>query len=309
MLNRLAFFREQGWTEISAADYAACWQQYGGSVATHPAFVERLSRLVDIPVRYLGWDESGVAFDYAAKRTAAIPTWGRHLALSRAVLKKKGKKRGFDLGNAEIILPAASYENARKIPLRHAARYLSSRNESVFSGLRTQSETLAFLKAQEAFSSKFRYNQRRLVRQFEAAGGEIKPVRDFSPEWLAMLYLDLFKQRWGFPAAGAEHMAEVFTLLFDWMTGFVLFMQERPIALQVLYRVESPKWISVEYVNGGFDPAMQALSPGSALIYLNTEAARQDASALGKELRYSFGRFESGYKELWCRPETVFTAG
>ncbi|MDR1850170.1 MAG: antimicrobial resistance protein Mig-14, partial [Zoogloeaceae bacterium] len=160
MLNRIAFFRERGWTEISAADYAACWQAHGGSVATHPAFVERLSALVEIPVRYLGW--------YAPELVAAIPTWGRHLALSRAALKIYGKKRWFDLGNAEIILPAAPLtENAPKIPLRHAAQYLSARNAPVFSGLRTQAETLALLKAPDALSAKFRYNQRRLVRQIE----------------------------------------------------------------------------------------------------------------------------------------------
>jgi hypothetical protein len=300
MLNRIAFFRERGWTEISAEDYAVCWQRYGGSVATHPAFVERLSRLAGIPVRYLGW--------HLPESVAAMPVWGRHLALSRAALKEKGKKRLFDLGNAEIILPAAPLPEGA-IPLRHAARYLSSLNKPAFSGLRPQRETLALLKDENAFSAKFRYNQRRLARQIEAAGGVIRPIRDFTPAELADFYLDLFQRRWGFPAAGAEHMAEVFTLLYDWMTGFVLFLADAPIALQVLYRVESPRWISVEYVNGGFDPTLLSFSPGSALLYLNTEAAREDAKAAGKALRYSFGRFEPGYKALWCQPETVFTAG
>ncbi|MDR1462482.1 MAG: hypothetical protein LBI68_05005, partial [Azoarcus sp.] len=69
MLNRFKFFRERGWTEIAAADYAELWQRYGGSVATHPAFVERLSGLAEIPPRYLGW-RRGEAF------VAAIPVWG-----------------------------------------------------------------------------------------------------------------------------------------------------------------------------------------------------------------------------------------
>ncbi|MCL2022689.1 MAG: antimicrobial resistance protein Mig-14 [Betaproteobacteria bacterium] len=299
MLNRIAFFRERDWREISAADYALCWQRYGGSVATHPAFVERLSHLAAIPARYLGWQRDG-------ELVAAIPAWGRHLALSRAALKEKGKKRLFDLGNAEIILPAAPLPDGA-ILLRHSARYLSLRNKAAFSGLKTQEETLALLKAPDAFSAKFRYNQRRLVRQIETANGSIRSIRDFAPVELANFYLDLFRRRWSFAAAGAEHMAEVFTLLFDWMTGFVLFLDDAPIALQVLYRVESPGWVSVEYVNGGFDPALTSFSPGSALTYLNTKAAREEAG--GKELRYSFGRFDLGYKALWCQPETVFTAG
>ena len=49
---------------------------------------------------------------------AALPTWGRYLALSKEVLKQQGKRGLFDLGNAEIILPAAATLRA---PLRHRA--------------------------------------------------------------------------------------------------------------------------------------------------------------------------------------------
>ena len=86
MLNRLRFWRERGWTTISAADYAATWQRYGGSVATHPEVVARLAELAGIPVRYLGW--AG-----AEGWQAAVPCWGRELALSRAVLKKRRQRR------------------------------------------------------------------------------------------------------------------------------------------------------------------------------------------------------------------------
>ncbi len=59
---------------------------FGGSVATHPLVVERLAQLADIPVRYLAWEHNGEV-------KAAIPTWGRDLALSKDVLKRSGKKR------------------------------------------------------------------------------------------------------------------------------------------------------------------------------------------------------------------------
>ena len=104
MLSRVRCWRERGWTPINAADYADAWRRFGGSVATHPQVVERLAGLAGIPVRYLGWLENGEV-------QAALPTWGRHLALSKDVLKRAGKKGLFDLGNAEIILPIA--EGAR----------------------------------------------------------------------------------------------------------------------------------------------------------------------------------------------------
>ena len=122
----------------------------------------------------------------------------------------------------------------------------------------------------------------------------------------ARIYAELFEARWGFEVPGKERLAEVFALLREFMTGSLLMLGERPVAIQVLYRVEAPEWISVEYVNGGVDPASSDLSPGSVLTYLNTQAAWQDARALGKALRYSFGRADRDYKDRWCHRVTVF---
>jgi len=122
----------------------------------------------------------------------------------------------------------------------------------------------------------------------------------------ARIYAQLFEARWGFEVPGKARLAEVFALLREFMTGSVLMLGERPVAIQVLYRVEAPEWVSVEYVNGGVDPASSDLSPGSVLTYLNTQAAWQDARALGKALRYSFGRADRDYKDRWCHRVTVF---
>jgi hypothetical protein len=63
------------------------------------------------------WPDPGAlpGLAQAGELKAAIPTWGRHLALSKDVLKRAGKKALFDLGNAEIILPAPP------MPLRRCA--------------------------------------------------------------------------------------------------------------------------------------------------------------------------------------------
>ena len=100
MLNRCRLYRERGWELLEAASYRETWQRYGGSVITHPLVVERLSALAGIPVRYLGRRVDD-------QLVAAIPTWGRHLALSRRELKRRGQRNLFDLGNAEVILPVA----------------------------------------------------------------------------------------------------------------------------------------------------------------------------------------------------------
>ncbi|MGG6348895.1 antimicrobial resistance protein Mig-14 [Pseudomonas putida] len=298
MLNRIQAFRERGWQAIDAKAYAQAWTRFGGSVATHPLVVEQLADLAQIPVRYLGWHQAG-------ELQAAIPAWGRHLALSKDVLKRAGKKALFDLGNAEIILPAASDAAA---PLRHTMRYLSELNQGRFSGLKAQKEQLAMARAPEDLSKKFRYNQRRELRLLEEAGGVVRPISDFSAQEIASMYCDLFLRRWGFPATGAERMADVLERLRELLIGSVLLLDGKPIAIQLVYRVEAPEWISVEYINGGVDPETKAFSPGSVLSFLNTQAAWEDARSRNKPLRFSFGRADREYKDRWCNPVPVYQA-
>ncbi|WP_313301633.1 antimicrobial resistance protein Mig-14 [Pseudomonas sp.] len=298
MLNHFQAFRERGWQAIDAPTYAAAWARFGGSVATHPLVVEQLAELAQIPVRYLGWYRAG-------ELQAAIPTWGRHLVLSKEVLKRAGKKALFDLGNAEIILPAAADAGA---PLRHAARYLSQLNQGRFDGLKAQQEQLAMARAPEELSKKFRYNQRRELRLLEEAGGVVRPISDFTAPQIAAMYCDLFARRWGFPATGAERMADVLARLQSLLIGSVLLLDDKAIAIQLVYRVEAPEWVSVEYINGGVDPETKAFSPGSVLSFLNTQAAWEDARARNKPLRFSFGRADREYKDRWCNPVPVFQA-
>ncbi|MDO9343051.1 MAG: antimicrobial resistance protein Mig-14 [Pseudomonas sp.] len=297
MLNRFQGWRERGWSVVDAPAYNDAWQRFGGSVATHPQVIERLAGLAEIPVRYLAWEQGD-------ELQACIATWGRDLALSKDVLKQRGKKGLFDLGNAELILPAAA---DAKAPLRQRARYLSVLNEGRFSGLKPQAEQLAMARTPEELSKKFRYNQRRELRLLEEAGGVVRPVSEFSSQELAAIYCDLFLRRWGFVATGAERMAEVIELLREWLIGSVIFLNDAPIAVQLVYRVESPEWISVEYVNGGVDPETRAFSPGSVLSFLNTQSAWEQAREAGKPLRFSFGRADREYKDRWCNPVPVLS--
>ncbi len=296
MLNRLRSYREQGWQPIDAAAYADAWQRFGGSVATHPQVVERLAGLAGIPVRYLGWLENG-------ELQAAMPTWGRYLALSKDVLKQQDKRGLFDLGNAEIILPQQAQSQIR---LRHHVRYLSPLHAERINGLREQPEGLALAREPEDYSKKFRYNQRREQRLLEEAGGAIRPMQNLTATEQARIYADLFKRRWGFAATGETHLAEVFALLREFMTGSLIYLQDEPVAIQILYRVEAPEWISLEYINGGVDPQNREFSPGSVLSFVNTQAAWAEARALGKPLRYSFGRADREYKDRWCHRVPVF---
>ncbi|WP_263261293.1 antimicrobial resistance protein Mig-14 [Pseudomonas sp. RIT-PI-S] len=296
MLNALRCWRERGWTQISAQDYATLWSAFGGSVATHPSIVERLSGLADIPLRYLGYEQAGTLI-------AGIPCWGRDLALSKDVLKRLRKRGLFDLGNAEVIIPVAP---DTRVPVRQRGRYVSALNEATVSTLRPQAETLAMARMPEDYSKKFRYNQRRELRLLEEAGGAVVPIASFTAGELAGIYADLFQRRWERPVPASDRLPEVFGLLREFMTGSVILLESAPVAIQVLYRVDSPAWVSVEYINGGVDPLSRAFSPGSVLSFINTQQEWDRARALGKTLRYSFGRGDREYKDRWCESVPVF---
>lgn len=296
MLRHWRWYRERGWEPLSAADYAHAWQQWGGSVATHPEVVARLAAFAELPVRYLGYSING-------QQVAAVPTWGRHLALSKEVLRSLGKRDLFDLGNAEVVLPIAP---SVQVPMRHKARFIAQIQAQQINKIRPQVPGLALARVPEQYSKKFRYNQKREQRLLEEAGSVVVPMHSLSSAEQADIYCRLFTLRWQFAPKGAAHMTKVFSLLRDFMTGSVLYLEQKPIAIQILYRVEAPQWVSIEYINGGVDPAYNSLSPGSVLTFINTQQAWDQARALHKPLRYSFGRADRDYKDRWCHSTPVY---
>lgn len=297
MLNFFRFWREQGWISISEDEYRKAWLQFGGSVITHPDFVEQLSDLAGIQPRYLGRvDGAGVQ--------AAIAVWGHDLALSKDGLKRHGKRRLFDLGNAEVIFPQASDVT---VMLRHRMQFVSELHENRAKGLKKQPQELALLREPEDYSKKFRYNQRREQRLLEEQGGEIVSFTELSSSEQARIYSELFEKRWGFETPGKAKLTEVLVLLRDYIVGDFICINGQPAAAQILYRVESPDWISVEYINGGVDPAFNELSPGSVLTWVNTQKQWELAREQGKQLRYSFGRADREYKDRWCHRVPVFS--
>ncbi len=296
MLSFLRCWREAGWEVISAETYADIWQQFGGSVMTHPDIVAQLSAMTGISVRYLGKRQP------VGPWQAAIATWGRHLALSRSGLKAFGKKRAFDLGNAEVILPIAP---EMRFKTRFKMAYVNAQQASQILNLRRQTESLALARPPEDYSSKFLYNQRREWRLFQEAGGRAEPVGAFSTTEIARMYTELFEARWGFDVPSKKTLSDVLQRLQPFLKGQVLFLDEAPVAVQILYQVESPNWLSLEYINGGVAPDHKKFSPGSVLTFLNTQSAWEEARAKQKNLRYSFGRADREYKLRWCQREPV----
>ena len=287
-------WRESGWQEASLEQYQEAYSIFGGSFITHPEVLVAISDIADMPLRFLKQDSNNSTI-------GVIAVWDKYLAGSKNGLKKAGKRSLIDIGNAEIILPLSS---DAKFSLRHKADNVSCLHDNIENATPADYE-MAFAKPHMTCSKKFRYNQRRELRLLEEAGATYRSIQELSASEISRIYQELFKKRWGFEAKGHQTLDAVITRLKPFLIGYVLELDNKAIAIQLVYMTESPKWLSIEYLNGGVDTDYQQLSPGSVLTYLNTQLAESLATEKNKPWRYSFGISDRDYKTRWCKPSPI----
>lgn len=289
--------RMKGWDTATCADYAQAYQQFGGSVLSHPDVLQAIEAIVDLPIQYY-------AFEQAGKVQAVVPVWKKYIAGSKLALKKLSKKGLVDFGNAELILPISA-KTQLELPLK--ADNLSQLHAVNISNSIPINTAICLSKPPSDFSKKFRYNRKRELRLLEEQGGEVKSIDKLSNDELVDTYIRLFELRWGFKPKAYQGLAELLLHLRPLLFGSYLELEGRAIAFQLIYKAECDSHISMEYVNGGVDPAFSALSPGSVLTYLNTQQAWALSGSTAKNLRYSFGKADNEYKDRWCSQSEIYS--
>jgi len=297
-LQHLLSHKHRHWQEVDSAVYAAAYQLYGGSFLTHPLTVSTMSQMVEVTPHYFAQYADDVVL-------GAIPAWGSYLAGDKRFLKKIDRRRVYDTGNAEVILPLSS---DHAFALKVKGQFISERHRANIQGLKIQPETLSFAHAfkQGGYSKKFHYNRRRELKLFQQAGGQITPFEELSSDRIAQAYIDLFELRWNKKPKGFERLTEFIGALRPLLKGHLLSIDEQPIAIQLIYVADNPALVSAEYVNGGVDLTFRQYSPGSILSYLNITLVEQIAEAAQKPFRYSFGLSDKDYKDSWCSPHPVY---
>ncbi len=298
-MNILKHWRDHNWELADAETYRQAYEDFGGSVITHPGIISRVSELAGMDLTYWVVRESD-------RVVAAAPLWGKYVAGSKKALKKAGRKGILDMGNAEVILPIAP---DAEVQIRYKAEFVSALHERQIVNLHRKDDLcISLVKGYQpgGFSKKFKYNLRREWRIFQEAGGEKRPIQDHKSDTIADIYCELFEKRWGFKPRGHTNIHVAIGALKPYMIGDVLYLHDKWAAIQLVYLVQSPQWVSVEYVNGGVDPELRKLSPGSVLSYLNTSTAQAIANQHGKSLRFSFGKSDGGYKDLWGNRTPVY---
>ncbi len=285
------------WATITHTQYAIAWNKWGGSVATHPDIVRRLSNLCGIETKYLAHYQQG-------QISAVLATWGRYTALSQEALEAYNKEDVVDLGKAEVIIPQAPNT---KIKLKHKTYQISELHLGRITNMKSQRRGLSFTKAPHTLDKKLICDHKRRMRKIIDLGGKLEPITKLAPDELAYTYSSLFEKRWGFEPCGKNHLTEMFSIMQPYLTGKYLTIKNQPAAVQIIYRTEALNWISVEYINDGIDPQYRCLGTGAALNYENIMLQWEYAQRKGKELRSSFGSSRNKYKKRWCNKVAVYS--
>jgi hypothetical protein len=282
------------WRTISTEEYHDAFARFGGSFAVHPRVVALVASLAKRPVRYAG-------LRYQDELVAAVPLWGRYVVASRRALGAYGKSRLIDLGDSEVLLPIA--ENAR-VNAPFKIRRLSALNADTITNIKLEpNHTLTLAKGlqtgEHRISAESKSKRRREMRRFEEIGGRWQLIDELSAGEIATTYTRLFEKRFGFYPRGNNLLPVVLRELKDMLCGYILLVGERPVAVHLNYRHETPRFLFVNGVSQANDPEFFDYSPGSILMFRNLELLEEEAIIKNKPLRFSFG-WNAEYKALWC---------
>lgn len=292
------------WPDISEQTYTEHYNKYNGSVITHPDITKKISKLINIDLKFKGYYKNNILI-------AAAPVWDKHELCLKTALKKNNLKKHIDLGNAFTRLPIKNDINdIDNIPMPFTAEYLiipDNLNIKLLNIKASKDKYIAIAKPADTWKKKVKYNRNRAKKIFlDNNKTSIKPISDFDSELLANWYLELFAKRWGFTATGAKLIPSIFNTLKDYLFGHILFYNNKPIAIQYILAVINKNYFNLEYINGGYDPSYENLSPGSILTAINIEHASNIALEKNLELFYSFGKYSDNYKKIWCNPVNIY---
>lgn len=295
---------ENSWKTISASEYKVIFERFGGSFAVHPDVVALVASLAKRSVRYVGLAHEG-------RFIAAVPLWGQHIVATTLALWQYSAFDLIDVGDSEVLLPVAE-DQVINMPFK--ARMISSLHVSNIANLERDiwhldaSGSMMIAKSLEKHSGKAKRERRRETRRFLELGGRFHPISELIADEAVEIYTMLYKKRRGDTAIpdGFDGLKTVFSELKHMMRGNILLFDDHPVAMELLYAHETPRWLFVNGVNRVSDPEFWSHSVGSVLTFRNLEQLENEARVKNKILRYCYGWNDAPYKAEWAFPQPAY---
>ncbi|MEX0447482.1 GNAT family N-acetyltransferase [Xenorhabdus sp. SGI246] len=277
-----------GWKKCNFEQYKEIHALFGGCVLTHPNIVSFLNRHIEGNPLSFYFKEKGTAVEGACF----------FVKNQKLVEKIQGT---YPLPHDEVIFPIAT-DAKLLLPIKSKRLSPIHKNNFINASYKAPFSKRQICLIKENFSYKTRRNRKNEINKFTRAGGEIRLSSEFSAEELVDIYINLYQKRWNYCHSPKERqrLLEIYTELREHIFGYVLLINGSPCAYDFVLRADSPKWISFDAINGGYDPEYAHLSVGSILMWVNIQAAKALCQTADKTMRYSLGNPTLEYKSRWC---------
>ncbi|PLR35559.1 hypothetical protein CYR32_10215 [Chimaeribacter coloradensis] len=277
-----------GWVGSDPQTYRTCFYNYGGSINVHPDVFEFITAQTGQKVSYYHQEKQGeviAAYALIDNHTLGVKNW-----------------YDYPLSYDEVLLPIAP---GCKVLFPENSNKLSCLNrDNIVNANFSLGRKKRVCIAKGDYSSKTEKNRRNEYNRFIRAGGHYYDLNQFSPEQLADYYIQLFESRFEgtVHCFSRSHLIDILTHLNGLIFGHILFVNEEPCAIDLIFMAETKDQVYFDIPNGGVNRKFSHLSPGSILMWMNINAARKYCEISGKTMRLCIGALDENwnYKLRWA---------
>ncbi|MGX5087213.1 GNAT family N-acetyltransferase [Enterobacter sp. UPMP2052] len=275
-----------GWKECSLDVYKQAFAMYGGSVCCHPDVITYLSNKLGKEVKYFCKTQDDILICASYSIQGGLCLFSRDYPFVYEDIIIPCNLDG------KVILPFRT----KKMSPKQTGFILNSFSNRLFKN------KICHIK--QNFSSKTSRKRNGERNRFIKAGGEILNIESLSTNDICDAYLKLFRLRWKdklrpFPE---ENLFETIERFRHMLFGAVLTLNDKIIAVDLIFKTEAIDWVYFDDINGGYDPSYSDLSVGSILLWENYNRAKELCQVDNKKLIFSLGKYreEWKYKKAWC---------
>jgi hypothetical protein len=284
-------------SRISLTEYESLCARTNVAPNYQPRFAEYYFSRLGIRPKLIGiHDKHGLVAAFPSLYGQVFPT-----SVHKRLLGQRFHRVG-EMGQPESLFPVL--DGGAPIALNRFSPTTSGLLRERVRGIRGRSLT-AMAIAIERSHKKLTKRQ----REFFDTGGKAYFTTEIDAKAFADVYLRLHSLRWGYPIETLTGVRDQILALYDHVFGVVLEVAGEPVAAQLCYQAVGATLLCVDFINSGVKlQDDNKISHGSIMMLTCLRRAEQNALALGKRLRFSFGYYygDQTYKAVWTQPEPTF---
>lgn len=285
-LLRTGWYRLTGWEKSDFSTYTSAYEEFGGSVCTHPDVLAFLSAAEGIDILY-----------YCRKKQGVLT--GASYSVNGSLNLYKSK---YPIVFEDVLLPVSDKCNSW-LPF-NTKRLSPCHSRHFYNSLYSKYLKHKITYVKKDFSMRTKKKRNSELKKFLSSGGEIKNVHDFTVAEITSIYITLFKERWGdsIYCFTSKDLHNTLSALQHLLFGAILFKDGQPCAFDIIFKSDGESFTYFDDINGGYSSSCKTHNLGSILLWVNILQAKEYCLKNNKDMKFSLGAFEEywSYKKQWC---------